>query len=644
MLIGNRMIGVKYPSRSDYCSAIRNPQFAFRKKDPQTQIERDLDASLVKGKVVEKIKPDGRRELWSASGSFAIAFKFETFSPQKLWAIRCFTRTNFEVNNHYKKALIRLQNSPCRSYFVDFEFLEEGIRVQGNCYPLLKMEWVEGDNLKKFIKANLGRKNTLKFLADEWLKLSQKFLNAGIAHGDLQHGNILIVNRFNQLGIKLIDYDSLYFAGDGKSVDDNIKGLSDYQHPLRKSLDKRCLEIDFFPQLVIYLSILALAEDPHLWEVYQLDKREGLLFSQADFQNPQQSSIFQVLARFSKPIATLANQINHICQLNDFSHLPSLESVLSGNEKVEVTRQKAISPKPIQKAEVSIPLAKVENVTKTIQTVVKTVTKAKFTPTGQKRHRNSVKLTLTTQQVALLGKSYQGFLDWIEKTRQDELLGKRFSSRKIRSKLGNFMAKTASLIPVVANQLPKIAPVNLSTGLDLRDVISAMAQKLPNGVIKALDVDTRLSASDFQPLIFLRNNCATILEVLQSNQQFIGKSSLILAGLLSVRLLIGAIKHIPLLSSLVILICLSLPIGLIAQKQTRKFKISKKFSLSNNYATPVTLPPAMNPAINFVPSYLSPITAESRRRPGPSLNKFRHMVNQEDKSQGSSIMRFLGFK
>lgn len=334
---------MKYPSRSDYFSSIRNPQFAFRKKDPRTLIERDLDSSLIAGKAVERIKPDGTREIWSASGSFAIAFKYETFSPRKVWAIRCFYRSNFDAINHYKKALSRLKNNACHSYFVDFSLLEEGIRVLGNVYPILKMEWVEGENLKKILKANLGKKHLLKSLADRWLKLSQDFLESGIAHGDLQHGNILIVNRFDGLTLKLIDYDSLYFSGD--TSDDNIKGLSDYQHPLRKSLEKRCLEIDFFSQLVIYLSILALAEDKKLWEMYRLDEREGLLFSRSDFQNPQQAEIFKSLSHLSAPLPTLAKKLKTICQVKEFRKIPSLARVLSNDESIVLHRREDLSEK-----------------------------------------------------------------------------------------------------------------------------------------------------------------------------------------------------------------------------------------------------------------------------------------------------------
>ena len=328
---------MKYPSRSEYYSAIRNPQFAFRKKDPHSQSERDLDSSLVKGKAVQRRKGNGITDIWSASGSFAIAFKYETVFPNKTWAIRCFYRSNFNVIRHYRTVLKHLKHTPVRDYFVDFTLLEQGIRVQGTCYPVLKMEWIEGKNLKKFIKANLNRKNLLKSLAESWLTLSNRLLEAKVAHGDLQHGNVIVIDRFDQLSLKLIDYDSLYFVKDFQPVEDNIKGLSDYQHPLRKSLDTRCLEIDFFPQLVIYLSILALAEDKKLWHMYRLEDREGLLFSKADFENPDRSPIFQSLAALPSPIPALANKLQQICQLHEFKQIPSLDRAI--NEEASATSQ-----------------------------------------------------------------------------------------------------------------------------------------------------------------------------------------------------------------------------------------------------------------------------------------------------------------
>jgi serine/threonine protein kinase len=308
---------------------------AFRKKDPSTHLERDLDSSLAAGKPVEKQNFDGSMTVWSASGSFGVVFKYETFAPHQVWALKCFCRSNFEVVDRYQKILSKLSQHPCADYFVNFTLLEEGIRVLGQCYPLLKMEWVDGVHLKKFLKANLDNPSLLKHLAEQFLQLSNDLRLADIAHGDLQHGNILITSAgnpvksndgFNQLTLKLIDYDSLYFGGD--RAEDNIKGIADYQHPLRQSLKHRCREVDFFSQLIIYTSILALSEQSHLWEKYRLDQREGLLFTQADFQNPHSAAIFKSLTQLPAPLPELARKIKAICQLKDFAKIPSLASVL----------------------------------------------------------------------------------------------------------------------------------------------------------------------------------------------------------------------------------------------------------------------------------------------------------------------------
>jgi len=319
---------MKYPSRSEYYSAIRNPGFAFRKKDPVTQIERDLDPELAAGQVVERERPNGMREAWSASGGFAIAFIYATPS-QKLWAVRCFYRSGFEATQHYKKVAANLEKNPAyRAHFVSCNYLEEGIRVLGSCYPVVKMEWVEGNNLKRFIKQNLNSNPRLQKLASQWQELARNLQRGKLAHGDLQHGNILVVERRGDLELKLIDYDSLYFERDGNSIEDRVKGLPDYQHPLRESLKKQCLAVDFFPQLVIYTSILALAAKPQLWDSYNLEERKGLLFSKADFQHPASASVFESLQRLPHPLPALSRSIKNICGYSSFAQIPSLEAVL----------------------------------------------------------------------------------------------------------------------------------------------------------------------------------------------------------------------------------------------------------------------------------------------------------------------------
>ncbi|MCC3538985.1 MAG: hypothetical protein JGK21_01055 [Microcoleus sp. PH2017_22_RUC_O_B] len=309
-----------YPTITKYYSAISHPQIAFK----------NLDPILATGQAVKIYNPhpQGMQNLWTAAGGCACVFKYETFNPKRLWAVRCFLQSTSSVASHYSKVSSRLQNIGCSSYFVECSFLNQGIRVDGISYPIVKMEWVEGKDLKSFIQDNLNNKNKLDLLVQAWVRLSKDLLTQGLAHGDLQHGNILVDDR-NGVTLKLIDYDSLYFAVDGNSIDDESKGFDGYQHPLRDNIQKQCLEIDFFSQLVIYISIIAVAENPKLWQNYKLDKTERLLFSKNDFRNPDQAQVFQTLSQLSPNVSQLADELKRICKLTDFNKIPSLDAVLT---------------------------------------------------------------------------------------------------------------------------------------------------------------------------------------------------------------------------------------------------------------------------------------------------------------------------
>lgn len=324
---------MNYPTIGDYYTVIRHPKIAFRKKDPETKIESDLDPLLVNGKPIEKSDFMGSKSLWIGSGAFACVFKYETYSPRRLWAIRCFTKKITNIESHYKKISRQLNLIQYRKYFLDFKFINEGIKIKGIIYPIIRMEWFEGKNLRSFIKENLSNKNQLMSLANSWKQLSIDLFEARIAHGDLQHNNILI-NSDDGINIKLIDYDSLYFLSEGDNVDDVIKGIDGYQHSLRETTSKKCLETDYFSQLVIYISIVAIAENSELWNLYELDKTERLLFSKDDLLAPKNAKIFNELAQASTYVSNLSKQFQKICSETDIRKIPPLHSVINEAEPI----------------------------------------------------------------------------------------------------------------------------------------------------------------------------------------------------------------------------------------------------------------------------------------------------------------------
>lgn len=148
-----------------------------------------------------------------------------------------------------------------------------------------------------------------------------------ISHGDLQNGNILLKKDGTDVEIKLIDYDSL-FVPDLHGQPSPTPGLPEYQHPARGLLSNE--KVDYFSELVIYLSFLSLSEKPDLWSQFGDTKRvsDGLLFSKKDFENPDQSDIFQKLANLSPDVQQLTATLKAFCAKTSLDELEPLEAIL----------------------------------------------------------------------------------------------------------------------------------------------------------------------------------------------------------------------------------------------------------------------------------------------------------------------------
>jgi len=137
----------------------------------------------------------------------------------------------------------------------------------------------------------------LLHLAEEWVKLVNALRQAGIAHGDLQHGNIIL----EQGRLRLVDLDGLFVpAMSGWSSSE--LGHQHYQHP-RRDAEFFDSSLDNFSALVIYLSLLALAERPSLWAEHH---DENLLFTKTDFIEPGSSSLFGKIKQLGPEQARLA--------------------------------------------------------------------------------------------------------------------------------------------------------------------------------------------------------------------------------------------------------------------------------------------------------------------------------------------------
>lgn len=214
------------------------------------------------------------------SGNFASVFSI-TSSSGKRYAVKCFTRDVPGQNERYE-AIHTALASLARPWQVGFEFVAEGVMVDGRWYPILRMEWVEDSRtLIPWLESNLGHPDRILDVAGQFARCIEDLQGNGIAHGDLQHGNLLIDSKSK---LRVIDYDGM-FVPSIKHLGSNELGLANYQHPGRTSSDFGPY-LDRFSAWLIYGSLLSLAAHPGLWWTFRQEGDEKLLFGKEDFIPP----------------------------------------------------------------------------------------------------------------------------------------------------------------------------------------------------------------------------------------------------------------------------------------------------------------------------------------------------------------------
>ncbi len=291
-----------WPGITDFSEAIQSPSLCFAGTE--------LEAATV------AVNQRGMPLVFS--GAFACVYSVST--QGQTFAVRCFTREVKDQQTRYNELSNYLSNVLPPS-FVHFQYLEEGIRFKGSWYPMVKMEWVEGEVLSGFVDSRLGEPDTLRRIAAQWRGGPTASLRGlRIAHNDLQHGNVMVQSDGR---IRLVDYDGMFlpkFSGERSPE----LGHKNYQHPERSAEDYG-EHIDNFPSLVVYLSLLAVASDPNLWQFYNED---NLIFTKNDYADTGKSEIFNRLKKSSDAtVAKLAESLEECCGL-PVDQVPDLETIL----------------------------------------------------------------------------------------------------------------------------------------------------------------------------------------------------------------------------------------------------------------------------------------------------------------------------
>ena len=291
-----------WPALTDFSEAVQNPAVCFRGTE--------LEAAQV------AVNQRGLPMVFS--GSFACVYSASI--GNRRFAVRCFTREIKDQQSRYEQLSNYLINV-LPPAFVYFEYLDHGINFRGDWYPIVRMEWVEGEPLSSFVGSRLDQPDVLRRTAAQWRGgTTASMRGLRIAHNDLQHGNVMVERDGN---IRLVDYDGMFlpqFRGERSPE----LGHKNYQHPQRSPEDYDD-HVDNFPTLVIYTSLLSIASDAGLWSFFNDD---NLIFTRGDYADPKHSDIFNLLKRSPDPtVARLTERLEECCAL-PVAEVPDLETIL----------------------------------------------------------------------------------------------------------------------------------------------------------------------------------------------------------------------------------------------------------------------------------------------------------------------------
>jgi hypothetical protein len=294
----------RFPSASAYQVALQHPVDALVHPD-------------LRGATIAETMLGAPRAY---SGARAAVFPIDL--PAGKFALKCFVGNQPGIARRYR-AILAFNGSDGGVSVEPGKWLEDAVMVDGQSVPALLTPWIDGQSLNAFVAQNLGSPAKIARIAIRWFEMIDSLEAYGLAHADLQHGNVLVTEAEGEVDLRLIDFDGAFVPA-LRRLGPLDAGHRHYQHPDRSRGDYNA-KIDRFSAIVIHVALKALATRPDLWARH--DTSENMLFTARDFLEPGSSQLFAELQTIPE-VAHLSEALRSCCLVRP-SDVPPLSEIVA---------------------------------------------------------------------------------------------------------------------------------------------------------------------------------------------------------------------------------------------------------------------------------------------------------------------------
>ncbi len=264
---------MQYPLISEYVRAIQDAASNF---DKLAHLE----------PVADKLG-----EPYRSSGAFAVVFKMRDPKTGRCYALKCFTEEQEGRAEAYRRIADELETVDS-TYLTTVKYYEGELFVDSpcddDCFPVLLMDWIEGETMEAYIAAHWRDSYAMSMLCYRFCRMAAWLRSQPFAHGDIKPDNVMVREDGT---LALVDYDGMFVPAMKGQKSPTI-GTKDFSHPLR-TVEDFDETIDDFTLASIALSLKAMSLDPTLREKYGAADR--LLFSVDDYRDLGKSAVLAAL-------------------------------------------------------------------------------------------------------------------------------------------------------------------------------------------------------------------------------------------------------------------------------------------------------------------------------------------------------------